>query len=163
MISDRLAQLEKNLHRLYRLLGASEDGAIGVISKVDKVKYEMEAEDLRSKIQNVLEELFVLVNQESHDLTFVETEAQATIEIISQEVGRLKQQQNLSEQVLDALERIEANLNKPGVTADAKLKGTLSMFPPFVGLSYEAQLDTENFFRTHFPTFTGLIKGAKKP
>ncbi|MEB3180856.1 MAG: hypothetical protein VKL59_17770 [Nostocaceae cyanobacterium] len=58
--------------------------------------------------------------------------------------------------------QIEDKLNEPGVTADAKLKGTLSIFPPFIGLSYEAQLDTENFCRKYFPTFTRLIKGAKK-
>jgi hypothetical protein len=163
MVSDRLAQIEKNLNRLYRLLGAAEDGAIGAISKVDKLKYEMETEDLRPQISKTLEELFLLLNQESSGLTFVETDAQTGIDIIEQEIERLKQKQNLSEQVLGALQRIENHLNQPEATADAKLKGTLSMFPPFIGLSYESQLDTENFFRRYFPTFMGLIKGAKKP
>ena len=159
----RLSQLEKNLNRLYALLGAAEDGTIGAISKVDKLKYEMEADEFKPQIRKVEEELFSLLQQESGDLTFGEMEAQATIDVIAQEVTRVKLQPNLSAQVLTVLERIEVKLNEPGVTADAKLKGTLSIFPPFIGLAYEGQIDTENFCRKYFPTFTRLLKGAKKP
>ena len=163
MSIDRLAQLERNLTRLYTLLGAAEDGAIGAISKVDEVKYEMEADELKPKIRKVEEELFTLLQQESSGLTFVETDAQATIDVITQEVSRVRRQPDLSEQVLAVLQRIEDKLNEPGVTADAKLKGMLSIFPPFIGLAYEGQIDTENFCRKYFPTFTRLLKGAKKP
>ena len=159
---DRLPQLEKNLTRLYALLGAAEDGAIGAISKVDKTKYEFEVDDLKPQIQKVEEDLFALLQQESSGLTFRDIDAQATIDVIEQEVTRVKLQPNLSEHVLTVLERIEVKLNEPGVTADAKLKGTLSIFPPFIGLAYEGQIDTENFCRKYFPTFTRLLKSAKK-
>ena len=163
MSIDRFAQLEKNLTSLYALLGAAEDGAIREISKVNGLKYEMEADELKPKIRKVEEELFALLQQESRGLTFVEADAQATIDVIVQEVSRVRRQPDLSEQVLAVLQRVEDKLNEPGVTADAKLKGTLSVFPPFIGLAYEGQIDTENFCRKYFPTFTRLMKGAKKP
>jgi hypothetical protein len=56
------------------------------------------------------------------------------------------------------LHKIYIEVSKPGTPAAAKLKGALSMFPPFVSLSYEAEIDTENFFRAHFPTFTSWSK-----
>ncbi|NJR68510.1 MAG: hypothetical protein HC771_07435 [Synechococcales cyanobacterium CRU_2_2] len=117
---------------------------------------------IRPRIRECEEELFALLAQEGGALTFGETEAQATIEVIAQEVERVRLQPDLSERVLGVLGRIEAKLNEPGVTADAKLKGTLSVFPPFIGLAYEGQIDTENFCRKYFPTFTRLIQGAKK-
>jgi hypothetical protein len=163
MSIDRLPQLEKNLSRLYAQLGGAEDGVIGAISRVDKVKYHQEIDDeIRPQIRKFEEELFALLQQESRDLTFGEVDAQKTIDVIAQEVERVRLQPDLSAQVLVVLERIEAKLNEPGVTADAKLKGTLSVFPPFIGLAYEGQIDTENFCRKYFPTFTRLIKGAKK-
>lgn len=161
-MSDRIQQVEKNLKLLYAQLGAAEEGAIKAQSTVSKLKYEQEIDDdLKPQIRKFEEELFTLFQQESQALTFVEADAQATIDVIAQEVKQLQRQPNLDGEMLALLERIEAKLNE-GVTADAKLKGTLSIFPPFIGLSYEGQLDTENFCRKYFPTFTRLIKGAKK-
>jgi hypothetical protein len=163
MASDRFSQLEKNLNRLYTQLGAAEDGVVGAISKVDKVKYQQEIDDdIRPQIRKFEEELFALLLQESREVTFGEVDAQATIDVIAQEVAQVKQQPELSQQVLEVLGRIEEKLNEPGVTADAKLKATLSTIPPFINLAYEGQIDTENFCRKYFPTFTRLIKGAKK-
>lgn len=163
MSIDRFPQLEKNLNRLYAQLGAAEDGMVGAISKIDKIKYQQEIDDeIRPQIHKFEDEWFALLQQEGRALTFGETEAQATIDVIAQEVERVRLQPDLSAQVLVVLARIEAKLNEPGVTADAKLKGTLSIFPPFIGLAYEGQIDTENFCRKYFPTFTRLIKGAKK-
>ncbi|MBD2327323.1 hypothetical protein [Alkalinema sp. FACHB-956] len=162
-MADRIQQIEKNLKLLYAQLGAAEEGAIMAQSTVAKTKYEQEIEtDLKPKIRQFEQELFTLLQQESAGLIFGEAEAQATIEVIAQEVKQLQGQPDLDEEMLGLLRRIEAKLNEPGVTADAKLKGTLSIFPPFIGLSYEAQLDTENFCRKYFPTFTRLLKGAKK-
>ena len=162
-MSDRIQQIEKNLKLLYAQLGAAEEGAIKSQSVVLKLKYEQEIEDdLKPQTRKFEQELFTLLQQESQGLIFVETDAQATIDVIAQEVTQLQRQPDLDGEMLVLLQRIEAKINEPGVTADAKLKGTLSIFPPFIGLSYEGQLDTENFCRKYFPTFTRLIKGAKK-
>lgn len=164
MISPRLSKLQKNLDAQYKLLGAAEDGINQAQSKVAAAKYEMEIdEDIRPRIHKYEEEYFALLQQESPSMTFVEADAQAVVDVLNQEIVRVQRQpDNYTADILELLKRMEAKLNEPGVTADAKLKGTLSMFPPFIGLSYEAQLDTENFCRKYFPTFTRLIKGAKK-
>lgn len=164
MVIDRLAQLEKNLKAQYTLLGAAEEGINQAQSKTAVAKYEMEIEDdIRPKIRRYEEEYFQLLGQCALDVTFAEADADAAIGAIAQEIQTVRRQPDLPADMLAALERIEAKLNEPGVTADAKLKGTLSVFPPFIGLSYEAQLDTESFCRKYFPTFTRLIKGTKKP
>lgn len=164
MVGDRLSQLNRNLQAQYKLLGAAEQGINQAISKVDAAKYEMEIEnDIRPRIRQYEEEYFVVLQQESPNVTFVEADARAVIDVLSQEIVRVQRQPDgYTAEILELLQRIEAKLNEPGVTADAKLKATLSMFPPFIGLSYDAQLDTENFCRKYLPTFTRLIKGAKK-
>jgi predicted nucleic acid-binding Zn-ribbon protein len=163
MISDRLSQLEKNLNAQYKLLAAAEEGINQAQSKVAAAKYEMEIDnDIRPRIQKYEEEYFSLLQQESASVTFVEAEAQAVVDALSQEVVRVQRQPDgYTAEILELLKQIEDKLNEE-VTADAKLKGTLSILPPFIGLSYEAQLDTENFCRKYFPTLTRLIKGAKK-
>jgi len=163
MNRDRITQLERNLKRQYTLLGAAEDGISLSQSTVDAVKYQMQIQDdIRPKIRDYEEEYFELLQQIAPEVTFVETDAQATLDVIAHEVERVRRQgSQYPHEVLELLQKIDAKLKEPGVTADAKLKGTLSLFPPFVGLSYEAQLDTENFCRKYFPTFTKLIKGAE--
>jgi predicted nucleic acid-binding Zn-ribbon protein len=148
MISDRLSQLEKNLNAQYKLLAAAEEGINQAQSKVAAAKYEMEIDnDIRPRIQKYEEEYFSLLQQESASVTFVEAEAQAVVDALSQEIVRVQRQPDgYTAEILELLKQIEDKLNEE-VTADAKLKGTLSIFPPFIGLSYEAQLDTENFCR----------------
>jgi hypothetical protein len=164
MANSRIYEIQENLELLYEQRNALEKGAL---TTPDDEKVTQNQQKIRTKIRPKIrefeEELFALLQQESSGWTFVEADAQATINVIAQEVSRVRLQSDTSEQMLEVLQRIEAKLNEPGPTADAKLKATLSTIPPFIGLSYEAQLDTENFCRKYFPTFTRLIKGAKKP
>lgn len=164
MINDRISELQENLKMLYEQRNSLETGALmtpddeKVMQNQQKLRFK-----IRPKIREYEEELFVVLQQESSGMTFIEADAQAVVDALSEEIVRVQRQPDkYTTQMLELLKRIEKTLNEPGVTADAKLKGTLSMFPPFIGLSYEAQLDTENFCRKYFPTFTRLIKGAKK-
>jgi hypothetical protein len=163
MSIERIREIQETLDLLYEQRNALEKGALLTPDDEKAIQNEQKLRTkIRPKIRAGEEELFALLQQGSRDLTFGVEDAQATIDVIAQEVERVRLQPDLSEQVLVVLERIEAKLNEPGVTADAKLKGTLSVFPPFIGLAYERQIDTENFCRKYFPTFTRLIKGAKK-
>jgi hypothetical protein len=164
MISDRISQLQENLKLLYEQRNSLEKGVLmtpddeKAIQNDQKLRFK-----IRPKIREYEEELFVILQQESPSVTFIEADAQVIVDALSQEIVRVQRQPDkYTAEMLELLKQIEKKLNEPGVTADAKLKGTLSMFPPFIGLSYEAQLDTENFCRKYFPTFTRLIKGAKK-
>jgi hypothetical protein len=163
MSIERIREIQENLELLYEQRNALEKGALLTPDDEKAVQNEQKLRTkTRPRIRAEEEELFALLAQAGGALTFGEADAQATIDVIAQEVERVRLQPDLSAQVLVVLERIEAKLNEPGVTADAKLKGTLSIFPPFIGLAYEGQIDTENFCRKYFPTFTRLIKGAKK-
>lgn len=100
---------------------------------------------------------------ESETVAIPEPEIEVVIAEIVQQTAQLQTSPEYSDEVLEWLQRIHAEVSKPGTPAAAKLKGTLSLMPPFVNLSYEAELDTENFLRTNFPTFTKLYeKVAKK-
>jgi hypothetical protein len=81
---------------------------------------------------------------------------------LSKKLGKLKCREQYSDEVLQILQEIRDKLNQPGPTAAAKLKGVISSIPPFVGISYEAELDTENFFQQHFPTFRKWAKVLAK-
>jgi hypothetical protein len=65
-------------------------------------------------------------------------------------------------EVLTLLTEIRDKLNQNDKTAAAKLKGVISSIPPFIGLSYEAEIDTENFFTKYLPTFTRFVKDKTK-
>lgn len=164
MVSDRLRELQDNLKLLYEQRDALEKGALMTPDDEKATQNQQKLRlKIRPKIREYEEEMFSLLQQESPNVIFVEADAQAVIDVLSQEIVRVQRQPDgYTAEILELLQRIEAKLNEPGVTADAKLKATLSMFPPFIGLSYEAQLDTENFCRKYFPTFTRLVQGAKK-
>ena len=91
-----------------------------------------------------------------------EPEAEIFVADIVEEVGQFEVQGQYSDEVLQILQEIRDKLNQPGATAAAKLKGVISSIPPFVGISYEAELDTENFFQQHFPTFRKWAKALPK-
>ncbi|MCP2727675.1 hypothetical protein [Limnofasciculus baicalensis] len=164
MVSDRISQLQHNLEILYERRNALEQGRLLTPDDDKAIQNQQTIQiKIRPQIREYEEELFLRLQQESASVTFVEADAQVIVDALSQEIVRVQlQPDKYTEEMVELLKSIEAKLNQPGATADAKLKGTLSIFPPFIGLSYEASLDTENFCRQHFPTFTRLIKGAKK-
>jgi hypothetical protein len=164
MANPRVYEIQESLELLYEQRDALEKGVLMTSDDEKAIQNQQKIRiKIRPKIREFEEELFALLQQEIPGLTFVEADAQAEIDVIVKEVSRWRLQWDLSERMLEALQRIETKLDEPGPTADAKLKATLSTIPPFIGLSYEAQLDTEKFCRKYFPAFTRLIKGAKKP
>ena len=109
----RIAQLEKNLERQYRLLAAAENGINQAQSTVAAEKYQIEIEDdIRPKIRVYEEEYFQNLQQLASTVTFRETEAQTVINIITQNVEQVKQQKTQYPNNLEELlKRIEEKLN----------------------------------------------------
>jgi len=66
-----------------------------------------------------------------------------------------------STEILELLQEILAKLNEPGKPAAARLKAAFSVLPPFVSISYEAELDTESTFQRYLPTFSNWIREAR--
>jgi hypothetical protein len=162
MSSDRLRQVEKNLTRLRQQLAGKED-TLTTIAPEEKVRIKHQIADLKADMQPFETEYWQILVEHSATVAIAEPAPEVVVAEIVEQVGQLQTSQQYSYEVLEWLQRIHAEVSKPGVPASAKLKGALSLFPPFVNLSYEAELAPENFFlRTHLPTFTKWYKALAK-
>jgi hypothetical protein len=168
MVSDRLSELEQNLKSLYEQRYALEQGALMTPDDEKRIQNEQKIRHkIRPKIREYEQEYLQELKQRSVALAFGEEDAQAVIDVVAQEVAKVERKLNTypdehRDQVIVLLQEIKTKLEAPQPTAAAKLKGVLSSIPPFIGISYEAEIDTENFLRKYFPKFTQLVKSAKK-
>jgi DNA repair exonuclease SbcCD ATPase subunit len=161
MSNDRLHQIERNLKRLREQLAGKED-TLTTIAPEERVRIKQQIGDLKTEIQPFEEEYWQILKEQAAVVEITDSEAQVVIAEIVEQVGYLQNDSQYSPEMLDLLQKIYAEVSKPGTPAAAKLKGVLSLMPPFVSLSYESEIDTESFLRTHFPTFRGWAKALAK-
>lgn len=164
MMSDRLSQIEASLKRLYRQL-ATKQKTLDTIAPEEKERIRQQIEILKQdEIAPLEAEHRQILAAVSEQLQISEPDAEVVIGEIMTGVTQIEAQppDTYSAEMLQILREIQDKLNQPGTPAAAKLKGVISSIPPFLSVSYEAELDTASVFRTHFPTFTRLIKGAAK-
>lgn len=161
MSSDRLRQVERNLTRLRQQLAGKED-TLTAIAPEERVRIKQQIDDLKAEMQPFEEEYWRILANESATVLISEPDPEVVVAEIVEQAGQLQTSQEYSDEVLEWLQKIYAEVSKPGAPAAAKLKGALSLLPPFVNVSYEAELDTENFLRTNFPTFTKWAKALAK-
>jgi DNA repair exonuclease SbcCD ATPase subunit len=164
MNHDRLRQIEKNLSLLREQLAGKEEALITAPAS-DKVRIKQEIRlQLLPEIQEYEQERWQILASHSAELAITEPEAEVFVAEIVESVGKLERQtpDQVSQQMLQLLQEIRDQLQQPGNPAAAKLKAAISALPPFINISYEAELDTEAFLRKYFPTFTDWIKGAAK-
>lgn len=163
MNNPRILQLEQHLDLLRQQQASLEKEAI-LLTGLSKTQAEQRLElDVKPQIRKYEEEYWRLLAGQVEFLNIPEKEAEIVITEIVKQVGQIEvSNTNYPDEMLKLLGEIRDQLSQPGSSATAKLKGVISSVPPFFGISYEAELDTENFFRTHFPTFTSLIRGTIK-
>ena len=162
MLSDRLCQVEKILSH-YRQQVSCKELALTTTPDEDKVRIKLQIANLKTEMQPYEQEYWEIVSQQSELVEISEQEAQFAVAEIVEQVGEIEvSSSTYPDEILILLKEIRAQLNQPGKSAAAKLKGVISSIPPFVGISYEAELDTEKFLYNYFPTFTSLIKAAIK-
>jgi hypothetical protein len=120
--------------------------------------------DKKKQMRPFEEEYWQLLVNESASIPVSDPVSEIVVAEIVETVEKLQTSQQYPVEVMEWLQKIYAEVSKPGSPAEAKLKGTLSLMPPFVNVSYEAELDTEKFLRTNFPTFSKWAKAlaAKK-
>ncbi|MBD2043768.1 hypothetical protein [Microcoleus sp. FACHB-672] len=162
MNNNRLLQLETLLEILHAQQATLEQEAL-LTTGLPKTQAEQRLLlEIKPKIEEYKKEYWQILASQAGSLAIPEQEAEAAIIEIVEFVGQVEVNQSATypDEVLQILQEIRDKLNQPGASAAAKLKGIISSIPPFVGVSYEAEIDMENFFRTYFPTFTHLIKGA---
>ncbi|MEG5101724.1 MULTISPECIES: hypothetical protein [unclassified Microcoleus] len=158
---NRLSDIEENLESLREQLGGKEKARV-LARLEDKTLIQQQIRELCKEIQEEEEKYWQVLAQQTKTVEIPEHEAEIIVAEIVEEVGQIQVQGQYSEEVLKILQEIRDKLNQPGATAAAKLKGVISSIPPFVGISIEAELDTENFLQQHFPTFRKWSKELAK-
>ena len=162
-MAGRLEHLRQLLEGYQEQIQGMEDARM-MASAMDKARINLNIRATRKEMRPVEQEYWELLAQLATQEPIVEAEAEkAIVEVIQAvEVLETRPVSDRSDEMLVLLQQIRDKLNEPGSPAAAKLKGMISMLPPFVGLSYEAELDTENFLRRHFPTFRKLVETIVK-
>jgi len=158
---NRLPDMEENLELLQEQL-VGKQKALNLAPQEEKSRIKLQIRELRKEIREQEEDYWRVIAQQTKIVEIPEPEAEIFVADIVEEVGQFEVQGQYSDEVLQILQEIRDKLNQPGATAAAKLKGVISSIPPFVGISYEAELDTENFFQQHFPTFRKWAKALPK-
>jgi chromosome segregation ATPase len=154
---NRLSQIEKNLELLQEQLGGKEEALIRAAQE-EKIRIKQQIRELRKEIGEQEENYWQVLAQQTKTEEIPEQEAESIVAEIVEGVGQIEVQRQYPDEVIQILQEIRDKLNQPGATAAAKLKGVISSIPPFVGISYEAELDTEKIFQRHFPTFRKWAK-----
>jgi hypothetical protein len=164
MPENRFAEIEKNLRILREQQVALEQEAL-TYTGLPKIRAEQQIrEEIKPKIQAFEQEYWQLLATRANGLEIPEPEAEVIVAEIVEQVGQLEGQHPASypDEVIQIWQDIRDSLNKPNQPAAAKLKGIISAVPPFINLSYEAELDTEAFFIKYFPTFTRAVRALAK-
>ena len=161
MSSDRLRQVEKNINRLRIQLEGKED-TLTSIAPEERARIKLQIDDLKAEMRPFEVEYWQILAGQSETVAIAEPEAEVVVAEIVEQTEKLQISQQYPDEVLDHLQKIYAEVTKPKPSATAKLKGALSLFPPFVNVSYEAEEDPEKLLRTHFPTFSKWAKALAK-
>jgi paraquat-inducible protein B len=164
MVSDRLVKINKKLELLYEQLDSLENDVLTNQNPRARTQSEQQIrEDIQPQIRKYEQEYLQELKQRSAELTFKEEDAQAVINVVAEEVTRIESNASAyPEELIQQVREIRTILEQTGTSAALKIKPVINLFPPGIGLAIEGELDTENFWRRNFPTFTRLIKGAKK-
>ena len=162
MSSDRLSQAEKQLESLYGQFNEIEDDITNNQNPQARAQSKQQLKNLKPRIQEYEKEYLQALQQQAVELTFVEVDAQAVIDVVAEEISRIESNaQVYPDALLQQVREIRKKLDEPGTSAALKIKPVITLLPPGIGLAIEGELDVENFLRRNFPTFTRLIRGSQ--
>jgi len=161
MSVQELKRLEKNIEDWKEQIAGARD-ALVLTEPSQRARIKLQIKDLRNELYSFEQQKWDLLAEIAKGEAIADDEAQIIIAEIVAEEGAIAANppDDASAEVLELLVKILGKLNEPDKPAAAKLKGAISMLPPFVSLTYEAELDTENTVRKYFPTFGRWTKEA---
>lgn len=124
---------------------------------------EIQIEGLQKNILKFEQTKWELIAEMTAEVTVSEEEAEPLVAELIQEVEQVtgESSADVSAEMVMLLQQILDKLNEPESPAAAKLKAAITSFPPFVGLSYKAELDTD-FCETKFPDVWEVDSGGKR-
>jgi hypothetical protein len=153
MPSNRLHEVEEILNR-YRKQVSGKEMTLTTTPYEDKERIKLQIDDLKKDMLPYEKEYWEILSQQSGAIEISEQEAQIAVAEFVEQVGKIEVgSSTYTNEVIILLKEIRDTVNQQNQSAAAKLKGVISSIPPFVGVSYEAELDTETFLRKNFPTF----------
>jgi len=159
MNKNRLNEIESNLKLLYGQKHGIEKAQI-LAGSEEKTRLEQKIQvEISPEIGKYEQEYWQIIANQSDLAEIPETEAEVVVAEFVKGVGQL---QGEKAAVIEYLQKILAKVEETGPTAAAKFKTIISSIPPFVGISYEVELDTENFLNRYFPTFMKAVQSLKK-
>ncbi len=164
MSGDRLREVEEHLNLLREQRRDLERQIIWAIGLQRTLLRQVLQHDINPQIRKYEEERYWLILAEQSEQIEIEIADPAPDIVVAEIVehaDQLQASQQYSDEVLEWLRKIYAEVSQEK-TAEAKLRGVLSLLPPFVNLSYEAELDTENFLQQYFPKFRRWSKALAK-
>ena len=160
-LDDRLQAIEENLQLLRTDIAGRERSKI-LAPFEEEARIDLQIKQRRKQMKPLEEEYWQLLTTRSNQTQIVESEAEIVIAEIVEQTAQLQASGQYSEEIVEMLKKIYAEVSKPSSPAASKLKGAVSLIPPFISLGYEAEIDTGNIFRTRFPTFTRWCKSLVK-
>ncbi len=153
MSSNRLHEVEEILNR-YRKQVSSKEITLTTTPYEDKERIKLQIADLKKDMLPYEQEYWEILSQQSGSIEISEQEAQIAVAEFVEQVGRIEVgSSTYTNEIIILLKEIRDTVNQQNQSAAAKVKGVISSIPPFLGVSYEAELDTETFLRKNFPTF----------
>ncbi len=167
MSNKRLNQLESDIELLHDQI-AGKRRTLVTIAPEEQIRIEQQIVELRKKLRNFEQEKWELIAAMAPDIAIANDEAEIILAkiVTESEAIAANPPNGTTEEILAHLQKILDKLNELDTTAAAKLKGAISMFPPFLSLYIEGEFDTEATIRSYFPTFSrwvkGVIGGSKK-
>ena len=159
MNENRLNEIESHLELLYEQRREKEQAIITAPPGGKTILKQQLRLEVLQPIGEYEQEYWQIIANQSNLAEIPEAEAEVVVAEFVKGVGQL---QGENAEVIEYLQKILAKVEEPGPTAAAKLKAVVSSIPPFVGISYEAELDTENFLSRHFPTLMKAVQRLKK-
>lgn len=162
MSPQELQQIELDIQDLREQLTGLRS-ALAKSRPEDKAMFKQLIRDKRKEIYNFEHEKWQIIAGMVANWRISDDEAQQIVTETVIEVQAVSGQTHdvPSTEILELLQEILAKLNEPGKPAAAKLKAAFSVLPPFVSVSYEAELDTESTFQRYLPTFSNWIREAR--
>jgi hypothetical protein len=159
MNKNRLNEIESHLELLYEQRREKEQAIITAPPGGKTILKQQLRLEVLQPIGEYEQEYWQIIANQSNLAEIPEAEAEVVVAEFVKGVGQLRGE---NAEVIEYLQKILAKVEEPGPTAAAKLKAVVSSIPPFVGISYEAELDTENFLSRHFPTLMKAVQRLKK-
>ena len=152
MLGNRLEQLQENIERLRAQVNGKEI-TLTTIAPEERVRIKQQIVDLRAEIKPFEEEYWRILERRAHAIEYLGDEAKLVVSELIAGESRSEEYLYYPPEILELLHKIYGKASEVGESSSSKLKGVISLIPPFINLAYEAEIDTEYFFSRHFPTF----------